>query len=80
MGAKPAQKIIVEITNILIQYENVNILVSKNQFQNARKHLNEKVKIIEMTTNGCLIRDFGPLFLINSETKVIRGLKSSFNA
>ncbi|MBE4703851.1 agmatine deiminase family protein [Spiroplasma platyhelix] len=80
MGAKPAQKIVAEIANILIDYEEVNIIVSKNQFQNARQQLNEKIKIIEMTTNDCLIRDFGPLFLINSETKVVRGLKSTFNA
>ncbi|MGL5268740.1 MAG: agmatine deiminase family protein [Spiroplasma sp.] len=80
MGAKPAQKIVAEIANTLIQYEKVNVLVSKNQFQNTRKQLNEKIKIIEMTTNGCLIRDFGPLFLINPETKTVRGLKSSFNA
>lgn len=80
MGAKPAQKIIAEIANTLIQYEKVNMIVSKNQFQNARKQLDEKIRIIEMTTNDCLIRDFGPLFLINPETKVIRGLKSGFNA
>lgn len=80
MGAKPAQKIIVEIANILVQYENINIIVSKNQFQNARNQLDEKIKIIEITTNDCLIQDFGPLFLINPETKVVRGLKSNFNA
>lgn len=80
MGAKPVQHIVTEIANNLINYEKINILVSKNQFQNARKQLNEKIKIIEMTTNGSIIRDFGPLFLINTETKVVRGLKSSFNA
>lgn len=80
MGAKPVQKIVAEIANTLIQYEKINVLVNKNQFQNARKQLNEKIKVIEMTTNGCLIRDFGPLFLFNPKTKVVRGLKSSFNA
>lgn len=80
MGAKPVQKTIAEIANILIEYEAVTMIVSKHQFQNARKQLSEKIKIIEMTTNDCLIRDFGPLFLVNSETKVTRGLKSSFNA
>lgn len=80
MGAKPAQKVVAEIANILIAYEDINVIVSKNQFQNARKQLNEKIKIIEMTTNDCLIRDFGPLFLFNYETKQIIGLKSSFNA
>lgn len=80
MGAKPIQKLVIEIANTLIQYEDVNVIVSKYQFQNARKQLNEKIKIIEMTTNDCFIHDFGPLFLVNPETKVVRGLKSSFNA
>lgn len=80
MGAKPVQKTVAQIANTLIEYEEVNIIVSKNQFQNARKQLDERIKIIEMTTNDCLIRDFGPLFLVNSKTKTIRGLKSSFNA
>lgn len=80
IGAKPAQKVVAEIANNLINYEDVTMIVSKYQFQNARRQLNEKIKIIEMTTNDCLIKDFGPLFLVNPETKQIRGLKSSFNA
>lgn len=80
MGAKPVQKIVAEIANTLVQYEDIIVIVSKNQFQNARKQLDEKIKIIEMTTNDSLIRDFGPLFLVNPESNVVRGLKSSFNA
>ncbi|MDQ7982687.1 MAG: agmatine deiminase family protein [Spiroplasma sp.] len=80
MGAKPVQKLVASIANILIEYEKINVIVSKHQFQNARKQLNEKIKIIEMTTNDCLIRDFGPVFLTHPEKKVVCGLKANFNA
>jgi|GEM_PF-938752 len=80
MGAKPIQKLIVSIANTLIKYENITVIVSKHQFQNARSQLNEKIKVVEITTNDSLLRDFGPLFLVNPETKEIRGLKASFNA
>lgn len=80
MGAKPVQKLVALIANTLIEYEDINVIVSKHQFQNARKQLNEKIKVVEITTNDSLIRDFGPLFLSSSETKEIRGLKASFNA
>lgn len=80
MGAKPVQKLVATIANTLIKYEVINVLVSKSQFQNARKQLNEKIKIIEMTTNDCIIRDFGPLFLTNLETKTVCGLTANFNA
>lgn len=80
MGAKPIQKLVASIANILIKYENITVIVSKHQFQNARQQLDEKIKVVEMTTNDTLIRDFGPLFLVNSDTKETRGLKASFNA
>jgi len=80
LGAKPAQQKITEIANTIIKQEPVTMLVSKNQFNNARKQLNEKIRVIEMSTNDCFIRDYGPIFLQNKATKEIRGLKFNFNA
>lgn len=80
LGAKPAQAKIVEIANIISKKEHVNMLVSKQQFTNARKQLNENITIIEMSTNDCFIRDYGPLFLQHQTTNEIRGLKFNFNS
>lgn len=80
LGAKPAQQKITAIANMLIKQEAVTMLVSKNQFINARKQLDEKIRVIEMSTNDCFIRDYGPIFLQNKETQTIRGLTFNFNS
>lgn len=80
LGGKLIQEFFAKFINKLVNYHDVTVLVSKQQFQNARKKLNEKVRVIETSTNDCFIRDYGPYFLINPETNVVRGLKSSFNA
>lgn len=69
LGAKPAQEKISKLANIISEHENVNMIVSKNQFNNARNLLNKNISIIEMSTNDCFIRDYGPIFLQNKETK-----------
>lgn len=80
LGAKPAQEKISKLANIISEHEHVNMIVSKNQFNNARNLLNKNITIIEMSTNDCFIRDYGPIFLQNKVTKNIRGLKFNFNA
>lgn len=80
LAAIPAQQKITAIANMLVKQEAVTMLVSKNQFINARKQLDEKVRLIEMSTNDCFIRDYGPIFLQNKETQTIRGLKFNFNS
>lgn len=73
LGAKPAQQKITAIANMLIKQEAVTMLVSKNQFINARKQLDEKVRLIEMSTNDCFIRDYGPIFYKIKKRKPLEG-------
>lgn len=81
MKAQIIQQKYVEIINELAKISvDINLLVSKNQFSHVRKILPDNVTIIEMTTNECFIKDYGPYFLFNKEKNEYRGLKSLYNA
>lgn len=66
-GAKPAQNTFVEVANTISKYEEVIMLVSHNQFENARFHLNEKVKVMECSNDDSWMRDCGPTFVKNDK-------------
>lgn len=77
-GAKPAQLVFAEVANIIAKYEEVTVLVSEKQYNNARHLLDEKVRVIETSTNDSWIRDSGPTFITNGEN--IRAIDWNFNA
>ena len=78
-GAKPAQRVFVEIATIVSRYESVIMLVSKEQYQNARQLLPATIKVIEMSYNDAWIRDIGPTYLLNQRGN-IRAVDWRFNA
>ena len=78
-GAKAVQKSYVELAAIISKFEQVNVCVSKSQFQNARVKLPENVRVMEMSYDGGWIRDTGPTFLTNDKG-TIRGVDWEFNS
>ncbi|MDF7638216.1 agmatine deiminase [Lactobacillus sp. ESL0791] len=78
-GAKPAQRIFCKIATILSKYEQVTMLVSQKQYQNARQLLPSSIRVIEMSYNDIWIRDIGPTFLKNEHNN-LRAVDWNFNA
>ncbi|URM52742.1 agmatine deiminase [Mycoplasma sp. SG1] len=79
-GAKPAQKVFTKVANTIAKYETVVMLVSNKQYENARFHLDKKVKVIEMSNNDAWMRDIGPTFVRNEKTGEVRGVNWIFNS
>ena len=78
LGAKPAQKVFVEVAKAISQFEPVTVCVSNAQYDNARSQLPEEVRVVEMSTDDSWIRDCGPTFVTNGSE--VRGVDWSFNA
>jgi agmatine deiminase len=79
-GAKPAQKVFTEVAKAIAESEPVTVAVSASQYDNARHHLPEHVRVVEMSNDDSWIRDCGATFVKNDETNEIRGIDWVFNA
>lgn len=79
LGGKPAQIVFAKVANTIAQYEPMTMIVSKNQFSNARNVLDEKVRVVEMSNDDSWVRDCGATFVINDQGG-IRGVDWKFNA
>lgn len=78
-GAQPAQQNFVDIAKAISEFEAVTMGVSKSQYVNARQRLPSHIRVVELSYNGCWIRDTGPTFVVNDEG-VVRGVDWVFNA
>lgn len=78
-GAKLAQNVFVEIAAAISRFEPLTLGVSPRQFVNARRRLPDRVRLVEMSYNGCWIRDTGPTFVANGSGET-RGIDWKFNA
>ncbi len=78
-GGKPAQEVFVNVANTIAKYEPMTMLVSANQYSNARHLLDEKVKVVEMSTNDSWLRDSGATFVKNDKGD-LRAVDWTFNA
>lgn len=79
LGAKPAQKVFVEVAEAISKYEEVTVGVTKEQYDNARNMLPEKVRVVEISSNDSWIRDSGPTCVVNDKGEV-RAIDWKFNA
>ena len=79
LGAKPAQRAFAEVAARIAETEPVTLCASPQQFQNARRLLPPAVRVVEMTSNDCWMRDCGPTFVVNGKGGV-RGVQWRFNA
>ena len=63
----------------ICEHEPLTMVVSRQQYLNAREHLPADVREVEMTTDDSWMRDTGPTFVINDAGE-LRGVDWRFNA
>lgn len=78
LGAKPAQHVFAQVANTIAKYEPVTMVVSYEQYANARHMLDPKVRVVEMSSNDSWMRDCGATFVVNDKGD-IRGVDWYFN-
>lgn len=79
LGAKPAQGAFAAVAAAIAQFEPVTVGASRAQYTNARETLPARVRVVELSSNDCWMRDVGPTFVVNSRG-VRRGVDWLFNA
>jgi agmatine deiminase len=79
LGAKPGQAAFAAVAEAIAETEPVTMCVSPAQFQNARRQLSPRIRVVEMTSNDSWVRDCGPTFVIDGAGRV-RGVDWRFNA
>lgn len=67
LGAQPAQAAFVEMVTAIAGFEPVTVAASDAQWANARARLPESVRVVEMASNDCWMRDVGPSFLTRGD-------------
>ncbi|MGM0852392.1 MAG: agmatine deiminase [Bacillota bacterium] len=78
-GAKPAQRVYIEVAKVISQFEQVTMCVKAEQYENARALLPDNIRIVEVSSNDAWMRDIGPTFVKNDKGEV-RGVDWGFNA
>ena len=79
LGGKPAQEVFTTVANTIGKYEPMTVVVSRNQYSNARNMLADYVKVVEMSNDYSWIRACGATFVINDKGEM-RGVDWVFNA
>jgi agmatine deiminase len=78
-GGKPAQAAWVELATAISRFESVAVGVNHDQFDNARGLLPPSVRVLEVSSNDCWVRDSGPTFVL-SDDGAVRMVDWQFNA
>jgi len=79
LGAKPAQHVFAQVANVIAKFEPITMVVSRNQYDNARNMLDEKVKVVEMSNDDSWMRDCGATFVVDDKGSM-RAIDWKFNA
>ncbi len=79
LGAKPAQAAFTVVADAISRFEPVTMLVSAGQYAQARAALPIEVRVVEMSTDDCWVRDVGPTFLLDGHG-TLAGVDWVFNA
>ncbi len=79
MGAKPAQASFAKVAKAIAGFEPVSVGVSHGQWENARRLLPDKVRVVEISSNDAWMRDVGPTFVKDAKGD-LRGIDWMFNA
>lgn len=78
-GAKPAQATFVAVAKAIAKTTPVTMVVSAEQFENARVVLPSYIQVLEMSTDDSWMRDIGPSYVVNGHGER-RGVDWHFNA
>jgi len=79
LGAKPAQKVFVEVAKAIAEGEPLTVGASPRQYANARRVLPDPIRVVEIENDDAWMRDTGPTFVVNGSSQV-RGIDWEFNA
>lgn len=78
-GGKPAQKAYTDVAIAISKFTPVTMLVSRQQFENARHLLPREIRVVEMSNDDAWVRDSGPSFVVNAKGD-LRAVSWDFNA
>lgn len=78
-GAKPAQEAFANVAKAIAEFEQMTVIASASQYENARERLPGKIRVVEMSNDDAWVRDCGPTFLINDKGE-LRAVDWKFNA
>ncbi len=79
LGAKPAQAAFVAVAAAIARSERVTVGASARQYAHARSTLPPQVRVVEVSSNDCWMRDVGPTFVVDASGRR-RGVDWQFNA
>lgn len=77
-GGYAARKAFVQVCEAIADSEKVTVCASDRQYENARRLLSDRIRVVEMSSNDSWARDYAPTFVTNG--KEIRGINWGFNA
>src|SRR5688572_5663859 len=77
--ARPAQQSFTAVARAISQFEPVSVGVSARLYKQAREQLPEGVRVVELSSDDCWMRDVGPTFVVNARGDV-RAVHWRFNA
>ncbi len=77
-GGYAARKAFVKVCEAIADSEKVTVCASDRQYENARRMLSGRIRVVEMSSNDAWARDYAPTFVTNGTE--IRGVNWSFNA
>ncbi|MFO7687277.1 MAG: agmatine deiminase [Desulfobacterales bacterium] len=80
LSAGPAQASFAAVAAAISRFEPVTVGVSARRHENARRLLPDHVQTAEIDSDDAWMRDVGPTFVINDDTRKIRGIDWRFNA
>jgi len=79
LGAKPAQYAFAAVAAAIAASEPVTVGVSAGQYAAARALLPAAIRVVELSSNDCWMRDVGPTGVVDSRGRR-RGIDWRFNA
>ncbi|MGH8308755.1 MAG: agmatine deiminase, partial [Steroidobacteraceae bacterium] len=78
-NGRPAQQAFAAVASAIARFEPVTVGVSARLYADARAQLPESVRVVELSSDDCWMRDVGPTFVVNTRG-VARGVHWRFNA
>lgn len=79
LGAKPAQHAFAAVAAAIARSERVTVGASVRQYANARALLPPAIRVVELSSNDCWMRDVGPTVVVDARGRR-RGVDWRFNA
>jgi agmatine deiminase len=78
-AAWPAQRAFAAVAHAIARFEPVTVGVAPNHFDEARRSLEPRVRVLRMASDDAWMRDVGPTCVVNAAGEV-RGVDWHFNA